>query len=328
MPAPPTLTEVLDDIYVSTLAAASRELFDQVFGIFPFWRDLRERGNAEPQVGGKQIQERLLYGKNETITWLGRGGTVSMSDSDIATVGLYNWTKVAGNVSRISDDDDINKGKVALRNLLSDKIEVLKKSMAEEMERVLFGSASGENEMNGLGSIIEATVPASQTTTGGTTNLSKATYSWWRNQFTAATGAAPAWLLSDMSNLANNCSKGQETEVPNYIITTQAIHEILEQELLAKPYRVAEDKRDLGITKIFWRGIPIIYSSYCPTGYMYFLNLMYLKLRFDPAKNFAPTAWKEIYNTPFDKVMQVVWRGQLTSRNCSRLGVMTGISMS
>jgi hypothetical protein len=194
------------------------------------------------------------------------------------------------------------------------------------MERILFIDGSGMMEPNGIANIVDATAMASQTGYGGTTNLSAATYPWWRNQYKAATGAASVYLLSDMTALANDCSKGQDSEVPNYIITTQSVWELLEQELLSRAYQVTDSKTELGVKKLFWRGIPIIWSDYCASGRMYMLNLDYLKLRYDPAMNFEPTGWKEIPNQPFDKVMQVVWRGQLTVRNRQRQGVMVSIS--
>jgi hypothetical protein len=58
---------------------------------------------------------------------------------------------------------------------------------------------------------------------------------------------------------------------------------------------------------------------------MYFLNSKYLGLNVDPDINMEQTGWKEIPNQ-LDRVMQIVWKGNMIASRCASLGVLITIA--
>jgi hypothetical protein len=124
----------------------------------------------------------------------------------------------------------------------------------------------------------------------------------------------------------NNVSVGQASDVPDMIVTTQAVSELYEDE-------VAEQKQIVNQTKTgeatfidtTFKGIPVVWSSQCPTGYMYFLNSKYIGLNVDPDINMTMTEWKTIPNQ-LDRVAQIVWKGNFIASRRASLGVMISIA--
>jgi hypothetical protein len=175
--------------------------------------------------------------------------------------------------------------------------------------------------MSGLPDIIDNAAEASQDTSPG--GLSKATYTWWRNKYATATGSFAVYGLSDMRTMYNNCSIGNDH--PGILLTTQTVFEYYEAEaedaLTLQNTKAAE----LGFETFKYKGANLYYSPQCPSGYMYFLNPKYLKLKIDSKADFDMTDWKYIPNQ-LDRVAQVVTRLELVCRNCRMQGLLASIT--
>jgi hypothetical protein len=143
--------------------------------------------------------------------------TISISDTKFLTVAQYEWKYVAGSIVRYFKDDAENKSKEAHFKLIDSKIENLRRSVVDKFETFLFSDGSGNSSKDpeGLGNIVDAT-PTTARTVG---NIAQTTYSWWQNKQKTATGAASVYLLGDMRTLFNNASNGQDSDVPNLIVT-------------------------------------------------------------------------------------------------------------
>lgn len=325
--ANPTRTEQLDDLYTSTWNNRKKGgLTDQIFDATPFWAELRRRGGIKLDgSGGRYLEIPLSYAKNETVTSLGRGDTVSLSETKFMTVAQFEWKYVAGSIIRYYVDDTKNKGVQQHINWANAKIDNLRDSIADYMETMLFGdgTGNGSKDFEGLGNLVSITPTASATVA----NIAQATYTWWQNRQKTSTGAASVYLLSDMRNLANTCSEAKTRMFPNMIITTQTISELFDDELLEQRQIVnlgARDPEGQGVSN--WKGIPLLWSGQCASGRMYMLNSNFIGLNIDPDVNFEMTDWKYIPNQVNDRVAQVVLKGNLITSRRKSLGVLTGIA--
>jgi hypothetical protein len=217
-------------------------------------------------------------------------------------------------------DDMANSGVAKKIDLMNAKIENLRLSLIDELETRLFTVQSG-SYMSGLPDIIDHHAPASQDTSPG--GLSKATYSWWRNQYAAATGSFAVYGISDMRTMYNNCSIGNDH--PGILLTTQAVFEFYEGE--AEDIHTLQNTKaaEMGFETFKYKGANMYYSPQCPAGYMYFLNPKYLKLKIDSKADFDMTPWKTIPNQ-LDRVAQVVTRLELVCRNCRMQGLLGSIT--
>lgn len=320
----PSRTETLDDLYTTTLNNRKKDTTDQIFQATPFTSHIKSSGGIKfDGTGGRYLEVPLSYGKNETVTSLGKADTISINDTAFLTTAQFEWKFVAGSVIRYFVDDAKNKSKQAHLNLLDSKIENLKMSLTDKFEQFFFsdGTGNGGKDPEGLLNLVSI----SPTTSSSIGNINQATYDWWRNKQKSATGAASVYLLTDMRTLYNNCSKGQRSEAPTFIVTDQTSHELYEDEVIEQKQIVNKSSGDPEFDYVYFKGKPIMWSGQCPSGYMYFLNDKYISLIFDPDLYFTPTEWKTIPNQ-LDRVMQIVCKLNLVVSRRASLGVLTGIT--
>lgn len=320
----PTRTETLDDLYTSTWNNRKADVVDNIFTATDTYKLLKSKGSIRLNgTGGRYLEIPLMYAKNETVTSLDKGDTISISDTKFLTVAQFEWKFVAGSIVRYYVDDAKNKSKQQHLSLANAKIDNLEMSMIDKFETFIFGDGTGNGgkDPDGLGNLVSAS-PSSSLTVG---NINQSTYSWWRNKQAASSGSAAVYLLSDMRSLFNNCSTGQASNTPDMIVTTQTVYEYYEDEVQEQKQIVNQTTGDAMMIRVVFKGVPVIWSSQCPTGYMYFLNSKFIGLEVDPDINMTATEWKTIPNQ-LDRVMQIVWKGNLITSRRASLGVLTGIT--
>jgi hypothetical protein len=323
--AVPSRTETLDDLYTTTWNNRAATVTDQIFAYSALFAELKKRGGIKLNgTGGRYLEIPLSYATNDTVTSIGKGDTVSLSDTAFMTVAQYEWKFVAGSVVRYFTDDAKNKSVQQHVNWANAKIDNLRNSLTANFETMFFGDGTGNSskDTEGLGNLVDAT-PDTARTVG---NIAQATYTWWKNRQKTATGAASVYLLSDMRNLSNTCSEGITRDYPDFIVTTQTVAELYDDEVLEQRQIVNQSTGDAEFTKTYWKGIPIVWSAQAPSGRMYFLNTQYIGLNVDPDINFMSTAWKTIPNQVEDRVMQIVWKGNLVASRRKSLGVLTSVA--
>lgn len=322
----PTRTEQLDDLYTTTWNNRKKETTDSIFTATPLTNNLMKRGGIQMNgTGGRYLEIPLSYAKNETVRSLGRGDTISLSETKFLTVAQYQWKWIAGSIVRYFTDDTQNKSVQQHINLANAKINNLRDSLTDLIETQLFGDGSGNGgkDLDGLGNIVDTT-PTVARTVG---NIAQTTYTWWQNRQKTATGVASVYLLSDMRNLANTCSEGKTRMMPNIIVTTQTVAELFDDEVLEQRQIInVKEGADPESMSTAWKGIPVEWSSQCPSGRMYMLNSRYCGIQIDPDVNFQMTEWKSIYNQVNDRVAQIVVKLNFISSRRASLGVLTGIA--
>jgi len=322
--ANPTRTEQLDDLYTSTYNNRKDSVTDNIFTATPTFKLLKSKGGITLNgTGGRYLEIPLAYAKNETVTSLDKGDTISISDTKFLTVAQYEWKFVAGSIVRYYTDDAKNKSKQQHLSLANAKIDNLERSMVDKFEAFMFGdgTGNGSKDPEGFGNLVDAT-PDTARTVG---NIAQTTYTWWKNKQAASSGSAAVYLLSDMRKLYNNCSTGQASDVPDMIVTTQTVAEYYEDEVQEQKQIVNQTSGDAMMITVTFKGIPVVWSSQCTAGYMYFLNSKFIGLNVDPDINMTMTEWKTIPNQ-LDRVAQIVWKGNLIASRRASLGVLTGIT--
>jgi len=322
--AVPTRSETLDDLYTSTWNNRKSNVTDNIFTATPFYKLMKSKGGIKLNgTGGRYLEIPLAYAKNETVTSLDKDDTISISDTKFLTVAQYEWRFVAGSIVRYFVDDAKNKSKQQHLSLANAKVDNLERSMIDKFEEFAFGDGTGNGgkDPNGLDNLVDAT-PTAALTVG---NIAQVTYSWWQNKQKTATGSASVYLLSDMRTLFNDCATGQAVDVPDMIVTTQTVSELYEDEVMEQKQIVNQTKGDAMLLSVTFKGVPVIWSVECPSGYMYFLNSRYIGLNVDPDINMTMTEWKTIPNQ-LDRVAQIVWKGNMIASRRASLGLLSGIA--
>jgi len=297
---------------------------DQVFGEHPFWFWLKEKGHTRTENGGRYISIPLIYGKNTTVSYLTLGSVVDITRQEKLMPAQYKWKYLAASVVRYGVEELQNSGKAQIISIMNTELENGRLSLSDQLEESLFadGTGSGGLAIDGLANLV-----AIATTTGVVGGLDSAVYTWWRNQYKNMSGEPMStFLLKRMRTMWNDCSKGQGSEVPDFLLTAQNVFEFYDDETLEQKQIVNQKLADAEFETLNYKGKPLVWSAECPDGYLYFLNSKYFEWVAHSAANFDMTKWKEIPNQVNDMVAQIVVSGNLVMSNRARQGVIYNIA--
>ncbi len=305
------LTEALDNLYTTTWQNMKESLTDQIFDATPFWFWLKANGGLESVSGGRYITEPLRYAKSDKVKFIGKGGTVILGDFEFATIANYEWRYLVDSIVRFMVDEQKNRGRNRIINLMQSKLDNSRDSLIDQIETTLFAAQSGL-AFNGLQDLV-----ADDPTTGTVGGIiGDSTNTWWRNKFKDMVGSSFAVNgQAEMRTILNNCGNNIRNDFPNIILSGQTPYERYEDSVQEQKRIVNKKLGDAGFTNIEFKGIPLVWSPSCANTRMYFLNTRFLKFSFDPMFNFDMTEWKAIPDQVNDRAAQVVLAGNLiTSR--------------
>lgn len=314
-------TQDIDDMFTTTWAKRKTEAIEQVYKKTPFWFWLKEKNRIEEITGYARIEVPIEYGENDTMTWIGRGDTVPLTENQLLTMTYEDWRYAAVTVMRYGIDDQKNKGAAKIIDYAAKKMDRAEEAVAKDFERVFHADGTGDKEPNGIANLVSATP-----TLGTVHGLSRVTYSWWRNIQKTSSGVVSVALVPDMRNMLNTMATYTSIEIKDiFMLTTQAIFEAYEDELLEYKQIVNQTLADASFEHIVFKGRPIMWSEKCTDGYMYFLNPRYLYCVIDPSYFMDMTDWKDIPDQVNDRVAQIVSTIQMICTRPISQAVMTGI---
>lgn len=324
-----TLTENLDDLYISTWQEIRKEIVDNIFAATPFYFWLTKKGGVkEDHTGGKWLGVPLMVGRNDTVDTYQKGGEFAISDPDILDLAKYDWKYLGGSLVRYWTDEKINRGKAQILNELTTKTDNLRLTLIEKMEEMLFADGSGNNglDFNGLDIICDENptlaVTSPQSEVGG---IPQADNTFWRNvyrQMDSDGTEVELHMMQSWKYVMREARNGADK--PDIIVTTWEIMDWYEDETLEFKSIVNKTLGDAGFETLSWRGTPIIASDECKSGSAYFLNTKYLNWIAQAGANFAMTEWKTAPTT-LDRYAQIVCSGNLVVSNRARQGVVFDI---
>ena len=313
MAVPNTLSEALDNLYTTTWQNMKDDLVDQIFDATPFWFWMKQNNALESVSGGRFLTEPLRYAKSERVKFIGKGGTVSLSDQEFLTEAVDDWKYMVDSIVRFGTDDQKNRGKNRIINFMNAKLDTSKDSLVDKLEETLFTDNTADGLIwNGLATLVADDPTASVSVHG----IAQNTYTWWRNKATSMTGLSfSVHGHSKMRNMLNQTSNNKGSDRPNIIVSGQTPYEYYEDTVVEQKRIVNKKLGDAGFENIEFKGIPMIWSSFCPDDNMYFLNTRFLKFKYDPMMNFDMTEWKPIPDQVNDRAAQIIVAGNLmTSR--------------
>lgn len=320
-----SLTEAVDNLYTSTWQNMGSEVKDQIFDATPFWFWLRDKGKLKTQQGGRFLTEPLRYAKSDRVKFIGKGGTVSLADQEFLTVANYEWRYLVDSIVRFGVDDQKNRGKNMIINLMNAKLQNSQDSLVDKMEAKLFALQSAEAlSFEGLQDLV-ADDPTASATIGGIPQ-DVAANSWWRNKVKDMTGLSFAVNgLAEMRTLLNNVTNNLNSDRSDIIVSGQTPFEFYE-DLVGEQKRIVNQKLgDAGFENIQFKGLPMIWSPSAANTRMYFLNTTFLAFTYDPMMFFDMTEWKPIPDQVNDRAAQIITAGNLVTSRRRAQGVMFGI---
>jgi len=319
----PTWSKEMDDLHSSTWERKGKDLVDNIFDNLPILKVMKAKGKFVDHSGGTQITIPLEYAVNDTVQSFGRGSKFSIADNAKYTTAKFEWKFVGGSVVRYFRDEKLNKSEPAIFNLVEKNTSNLTKSIKKKINTMLLQDGSADsNDLEGFKKYVEST-PAVGTVGG----IDSATNTWWRNQHTSMSGLDhTVYLIDYMRTMYDDCSDDGGEETPQIIVTTKGIKNWYEDEALDSHYYTeSNEMADLGIKGCAFKGAPIIWTSGCDAGLMYFLNLEYFELAYDPSTWFEMTDWKTAQDN-LERAAQVVAQMNLVCSNREKQGLLSAIT--
>lgn len=322
-----TLSEALDNLYTTTWQNMKSEAVDQIFDATPFWFWLKDNGGLESTEGGRFLTEPLQYAKSERVKFIGKGGTMELSENEFLTEAVDDWRYLADSIVRFGTDEQKNRGKNQIINLMQAKLDNSKMSLEDKMEEVLCNNSGLSTSQQALAFndllTLIADDPTASTTVHG---INQNTYSWWRNQSTNMTGESfSVYGRSRMRTLLNDCANNKKSDMPDFILAGQTPYEYYEESTEEQKRIVNQKLGDAGFENIQYKGIPMVWSPQVADTRMYFLNTRFLKFKYDPMMNFDMTEWKPIPEQVNDRAAQIVVAGNLMTSRRRVHGVLYNI---
>jgi len=322
-----TLTEYLDNLYTSTWQNMRSTVTDNIFTATPFWYLLKEQGHLKKVEGGRFITEPLEYAKNEDVSWISKGGTVSLNDYERLTISKWDWRYLVAPIVRFGVDDQQNRGKNQIFDLVRSKMNNTQESLIDTLETRLFAaSGSGASESGDAFDGLQLLVKDDPTTSTSVGDINQSTYDWWQNQTKNMTGISFATSgVSWMRNMYNNVMNNKRRDAPTLIISGQTPYEYYEDEGL-EYYRTMNNKLlDMGFQNQQFKGAPWVWSPACADTRLYMLNLKFMYFAYDPMMFFDATEWKPIPDQVNDRAMQIITACSLVTNRRKSQGVMYNI---
>jgi len=323
MPTPvQTLTEAVDNLYTTTWQNMKDTVRDQIYDATPFWFFMKDKGKIEHVSGGRFLTEPLRYAKNDNVVWIGKGGTVNLSDKEFLTVAKYDWRYIVGTIVRFGVDDQQNRARNLIINLMNAKLDNIQDSLIDTLESALAQGTGGVTTgIDGLQAAV-----ADDPTTGTYGGIDSSTFTWWRNKVKDMTGLSFATNgIAEMRTLLNNCMNNLRQDAPDLILSGQTPYEFYEDTVLDF-YRTTNNKlADAGFLNQTFKGIPMVWSPAVANTRMYFLNTNFLKIVVDPMLEFEMTEWKPIPEQVNDRAAQIVTAIQVVASRRRTHGVLFDI---
>ena len=308
-----TFSEVLDSMAVATWRHMKKTVVDQIFDEIVFYNYLRSKGKIQSYQGGKYIETPLSNAENDTLSWINEQDAVNINDLDPISSAQWDWKYLVASVTRSQIEEQKNRGKMQLINLLKHKMQVTKDTLVKELESKLFSDVdSGGKSMEGLQHLI---ADDGVGTVGG---VNATTYTWWKNQFLDYHGTAeygnsgssggfgvahddgPDRGIVAMRSMIDSCSKSLGNAKPDLILTDKATYRLYNASIDDKLRIVTQKVGDMSFQTLTFEGLPILNTDTCPTSpqgsRMYFVDCDHVTMFYDPGMFFDMTEWKPVPN--------------------------------
>jgi len=299
----------------------SKEIADAVLdhNLLSAW--LKASGRVRVVDGGETFHEKILYSELGGADWISKDGEIPLSYTDHITDAEFQIKVLAAPLKVYHLDMSKASGESKVADIVESVIHAAKTTMSNKMGAAAFNDGSNANAMHGVQKLISTTAGE---TVGG---IDSSSYTWWDNQRNTTgtsgfnTSQAGIGLMTDMMN---DCAQS-DADRPDLIVTTSAVWSLFMRSTTNITRLVDTKVGALGYKALDFMGTPVGWDTNCPTGYMYFINSNYMKLRLLNGGDFVTSDWDRVQGQLADYCTMHVY-GQFTVSNRSKLGVVSSIT--
>lgn len=269
----------VDTLIATTIAARAEFWQDNIFDEYPTQKKLTEM--KETRDGGHRIECPLEYYATETGKALASDlETIVLAEPDPGTYAFYPWATVADGINLAKNKISDNNGKQKILDYVDFLLDNFERRIVALKSTFAWAATPAASDPNSIPSFI------STVGTGTVGNIVSGTSTWWKNQFKSS-GAFATVGMADIRKLYNDCSKGQNSLMPDWIVTDQSGFENFEAHMSARERLNLDSdgrkKQTVGYERLFYKRAEVVWdddiSSVSTTtdGRWYFLNTKFIK---------------------------------------------------
>jgi len=306
----------IGEIVSTTLRNRSGKLADNILNHNALFARMNRKGNVRPADGGREIVEELEYAENGTAGWYSGYEVLDVTPQEVFDAATFDWKQLAGTVTISGLEEIKNSGKSRIINLLEKRIKNLEKTLQNNAATAVYADGTTDTKSLGGLQLLISDDPTASATIGG---INQSTYSFWRNQYSAAAATSSGNIGSRMNSMWLACIRG--TDKPDFIAADSVMYTHFEASL-QQYQRFADAKlAEQGFESLKYKTADVFYDDQCPASHMYYANTDYLYLRPHTSRQFVPLDDRNSVNQDAT-VIPVVWAGNMTCSNRSLQGVI------
>lgn len=270
---------------------------------------------VEYEDGGYDISNPLIVGRNPNVTSYEYYDQLPVQQTSEFTTVRYRWSRIAGTVIISDQEEDENKGDLAIFKLLTKKMEVLEESIKEKFSDYLYGAGGGVDPL-GLASLIP-----DDPTTGTLGGINRATETQWRtSSYNFAGGLNAGNIEEAFDDIIMDLTL--KNDKPDLILAGRNIYRLYRAAVRDKVVinitgTNGKAMMDLGFDGVMHQKIPILYDEDCPVNKAYFINSKFLRLHILKGVNMKVKQLSAPWDTDAHG-SRVVWQGQWCLWNAFR----------
>lgn len=269
------------EMIATTLRNRSKEIADNVTKNNAVLTILKDEEKNRPISGGTEIIERFTFAANGNAGWYSGYDLLPVAAQDTISGAQFYLKQIACPVVISGLERLQNSGKEQITDLLSERVDNAKASMANLIAEGIYsdGTGYGGKQLVGLGAAVVA-----NPTTGTYGGIDRATTigTFWRNAYTGSLGAQTTITITpNMNTLYNSMVRGKNR--PKVILAANAIYGVFEATMQGIQ-RITDDKlATMGFENVRYKNAKVVLDGgiggFCPANVMYFLNTDYIFFR-------------------------------------------------
>ncbi len=261
----------VDDLLTTTLDHYRDEITENWKTATPLMKKLMS--TSRDVDGGNDIVEHIEFDDNPTSGFASKTATISTAIPQIATDTTFLWSWLTGTVGIYDYEENQNKGKSAMINLLELRIKNLEDSMRIDFETALGQASTPDvNTVWSLPDIIDSSNP----TLANYGQIDRSTYTFWQATETAS-GSMATQGLEDIRTAFLATSRDL-TDPVNVMVTTSTLYLAYNGRLTVHEQLVRGDKGDLEFEHLAFHGVPVFPASSLASGLWLGFNTKYMQL--------------------------------------------------
>ncbi len=274
------------------LTAITKELYlpglgDNIMEMNPLFAALHKKGIRKQS--GTQINQPVRFAMNSGATSYDGADSITHQATTEDYAASFDWKQNVVPIYITGRDELINQGPEQVIDLVGEKVEVAKMSLAHDLSTQLYADGTGNSSKDivGLGLAI-----LYSGTYGG---LDRSSYTWWKAK-AYGNSAVDRELTLDLMSQARTAAT-QLSGKPNFIVTTRNLYTKLSS--IANPMDrfFNTDTAKLGFDSIMFEGVPVYFDDDCTDKYMYMLNTNTLDFIIHTKNDFRFWGWHDSEGT-------------------------------